>query len=96
MGCGVLAPGDGFAGYDTAGDIRLKGAAAGCRGGEIWTFPDARAQKDWLHQAAAASRSLTSGMAPSVVDGTLWAVSVGDPSAQQAVIKALDGREVTF
>ena len=96
MGCQYLTAGDYFAGYDLKADIRVQGTAPGCLAGEIFTFPSQKAQADWLHQAAASTRSPGSAIYPWFAVGNLWAVELGASSVILQVARELHGRPVTF
>ena len=96
MGCQVLAQGNRFAGWDLAQDLRTQGAAPGCLGGEVYTFPSQKAQADWLHQAQASSQQAVTTIYPWIVVGHLWAVQPGDESAMAQVAARLHGQQVTF
>ena len=94
LGCTTLSQGLGFAAYDVKQDIDLQGAGPACQGAEIYTFPTAKAQADWLHQAAG-SAGQSDGYAFLAV-GNLWVIYPGNMTALAAVIKTVGGKEVTF
>lgn len=96
LGCAVLGPGNHFAADDVSQDLSLRGGMSSpCLGGEVWTFPSAKAEADWMHRAQSAANSPL-GSFPEVIEGKLWAVYPGDVSADARWAKLLGGKIVTF
>jgi hypothetical protein len=94
MGCTVLGPGLGFAGYDVKQDAVLTGPHA-CLGDEVYTFATAKQQADWLHQVQVSN----AGQNPpysNLVNGNLWVVIPGPAAGVTTVIRKAGGKEVTF
>src|SRR5579859_212751 len=75
IGCKVRWQGNQFAAQDLKQDIVATGGLCGIES-DIYTFPNAAAEKDWLHLAEGPGYNQNE-VGPQLAVGNLWAVDPG-------------------
>jgi hypothetical protein len=95
IGCTVRWQGNQFAAQDLKQNVVATGGLRGIEA-EIYTFPDAEAESDWLHLAEGPGYSQNE-VGPQLAVGSLWAVDPGGVEYQGTEIAhKLGGRIVSM